>query len=149
MCVVVGAIPITAMMQDGDGVFASHQYARVIWAGLVVLAIAALLAQFGFWARWPPEVGSPLLLLLPLIQAIAFLGSQRLFKYRYGRGTVCFSSARNSRDASGKVRRNDLMYRVLFGYVGTALSFLVAFRSGLRPDNIRQSHEHAELFRRL
>jgi hypothetical protein len=132
MCVVVGAIPIMAMMQDGTGVFAAHQYARVIWAGLIVLAIAALFAQLGFWTRWPPGVGSPLLLLLPLVQAIAFLGSQRLFKYQYGRGTVCFSSAKNTRDTSGQVRWNDLIYWVFFGYVGTAMSFLVAFRSGLR-----------------
>jgi len=132
MCVVVGAIPITAMMQDGNGVFAAHQYARVIWAGLVVLAIAALFVQFGFWTRWPSGVGSLLLLLLPLVQAIAFLGSQLLFKYQYGRGTVCFSSAKNTRDAGGHVRWNDLIYWVIFGYVGTAVSFLVAIRSGLR-----------------
>jgi hypothetical protein len=55
MCVVVGAIPITAMMQDGNGVFAAHQYARVIWAGLVVLAIAALFVQLGFGLAGRPE----------------------------------------------------------------------------------------------
>jgi hypothetical protein len=135
MLVVVGAVPITAMMQNGSGVFAAHQYARVVWAGLFILGVVALFAQFGFWGRWPTAVGSPLLLALPLIQAIAFLGSQHLFQHKYGRDTVCFSLAKNTRDASGHVRWNDLIYWIFFGYVGTAVSFLVAFRSGLRVDS--------------
>jgi hypothetical protein len=50
---------------------------------------------------------------------------------RYSRGTVCFSAAKNERDRAGRVRWNDLIYWVVIGYVGIALSLLVAFKSGL------------------
>ena len=118
-------------MQDGEGIFAARPYAAILWAGLVILAIVAVAEQFGYLAFWRPGSGSPLLLVLPLIQASIFLASQRLFLLRYGRGTVCFSVAKNERDPAGRVRWNDLIYWVIVGYVGVALSLFVAFKSGV------------------
>jgi hypothetical protein len=134
--VLVGAVPVVAMMQDGAGIFATRPYAPVLWAGLAILAILAVTAQFGYIVRWRPSNGSPLLLALPLVQASIFLASQRLFLLRHGRGTVCFAAAKNERDHAGRVRWNDLVYWVVIGYLGAALSLLVAFRSGLRLTNL-------------
>jgi hypothetical protein len=133
--IIVGAVPVVAMMQDGAGIFAARPYAPILWAGLVILAIVAVAEQFGYLVFWRVDSGSPLLLALPLIQASVFLASQRLFLLRYGRGTVCFSVAKNERDHAGRVRWNDLIYWVVIGYVGVALSLLVAFRSGLTLAN--------------
>jgi hypothetical protein len=132
MLVILGAVPIVAMMQDGAGIFAARRYAVVLWAALVILAVVAVAELFGVPARWRPENGTPLLLALPLIQATFFLASQRFFQRRYGRRSVNFSAAKNGRDASGRVRWNDLIYWMVVGYLGAALSFLVAFKSGLK-----------------
>jgi hypothetical protein len=129
--IIVCAVPVFAMMQDGAGIFAARPYAPILWVALVILAIVAVAEQFGYPVLWRVDSGSPLLLALPLIQASVFLASQRLFMLRYSRGTVCFSAAKNERDRAGRVRWNDLIYWVVIGYVGIALSLLVAFKSGL------------------
>ena len=75
------------MMQDGPGIFAARPYAPILWVALVILAIVAVAEQFGYPVLWRVDSGSPLLLALPLIQASAFLASQRLFMLRYSRAT--------------------------------------------------------------
>jgi hypothetical protein len=135
MLVIVGAVPIVAMMQDGAGIFSTRPYAPVLWIGLLILALVAGAELFGIPVPWRPDNGTPLLLTLPLVQASVFLASQRFFQHRYGRGSVNFSAAKNQRDASGRVRWNDLIYWIVIGYLGAALSFLVAFKSGLRLAN--------------
>jgi hypothetical protein len=132
MLVLLGAVPIVAMMQDGAGIFTSRPYAPVLWTGLTFLAAIALAEASAAPFPWSRDNGTPLLLAFPLIQAGIFLSSQRIFQRCYGRGSVNFSAAKNQRDGSGRVRWNDLIYWILIGYLGTALSFLVAFKSGLR-----------------
>ncbi len=132
MFVLIAAVPVTAMTQDGAGIFLRSPYARVIWSGLTILAAFGLILRVTFLGHWNPECGSPLLLALPLVQSFVFLASQWLFRRVYGRPTVMFSVAKNQRDSAGQVRWSDILYWMVFGYLGIAVSLLVAFQTGLK-----------------
>lgn len=107
MLVILGAVPVIAMMQDGAGIFAARPYAPVLWAGLLILAIVAVTELFGVPAGWRPGNGSPLLLTLPLIQASAFLASQTLFptSLRSGERQLFRRKERTRRHRSSPVER--------------------------------------------
>ncbi len=132
MLLVIGVVPVTAMTQEGAGIFRAPPYACVIWTGLVILAVVGVLVKEGLIRHWNPDCGSPLLLTMPIAQALVFLASQRLFRHAYGRSTVPFSVAKNQRDSAGQVRWGDIGYWAVFGYFGTGLSFLLALRAGLK-----------------
>ncbi len=114
MLLVIGVVPVTAMTQEGAGIFRAPPYACVIWTGLVILAVVGVLVKEGLIRHWNPDCGSPLLLTMPIAQALVF------------------SVAKNQRDSAGQVRWGDIGYWAVFGYFGTGLSFLLALRAGLK-----------------
>jgi hypothetical protein len=73
------AVPIVAMTQSGYGVFAKRSLSKFVWIGFSVLALFGALLDLNDLPISPRRDVHPLLLAMPLAQAILFVVSQWAF----------------------------------------------------------------------